>query len=127
MDNAECLAEFRFFVKCSDYQKGLYATLTLYTYLRNQYHQGISKYTLMQFIPKVEHWITAVALYGTVRPICRHSKLQITMYNGHKRVHAMKFQSVTLPNGMIAHLYGPVVRRIYLTIRQNAINLHGLF
>ena len=25
MDNAECLAEFRFLVKCSDYQKGLYA------------------------------------------------------------------------------------------------------
>lgn len=28
--------------------------------------------------------------------------------NGHKRVHALKFQSVIAPNGMIANLYGPV-------------------
>lgn len=45
---------------------------------------------------------------GTLRPICRPKKLQRTMYNGHKRLHAMKFQSVYLPNGLIAHLYGPV-------------------
>ena len=45
---------------------------------------------------------------GTVRPICRPKKLQRTMYNGHKRLHAMKFQSVSLPNRLIAHLYGPV-------------------
>ena len=35
---------------------------------------------------------------GTVRPICR-PELQRIVYNGHKRVHALKFQSVTLPNG----------------------------
>lgn len=45
---------------------------------------------------------------GTVRPICRPGELQRTVYNGHKRVHALKFQSVTLPNGMIANMYGPV-------------------
>ena len=45
---------------------------------------------------------------GTVRPICRPKKLQRTMYNRHKHLHAMKFQSVSLPNGLIAHLYGPV-------------------
>ncbi|KAJ8017757.1 hypothetical protein HOLleu_44613 [Holothuria leucospilota] len=33
------------------------------------------------------------------------------MYNGHKRIHALKFQSVTTPNGLIAHLYGPVEGR----------------
>lgn len=26
---------------------------------------------------------------------------------GHKRVHAIKFQSVVAPNGLIANLYGP--------------------
>ena len=31
--------------------------------------------------------------------------------NGHKRVHAMKFQSVVVPNGLIAHLYGSVEGR----------------
>ncbi|XP_078365964.1 uncharacterized protein LOC144650181 [Oculina patagonica] len=45
---------------------------------------------------------------GTVRPICRPGENQKMVYNGHKRVHALKFQSVTLPNGLVAHLYGPV-------------------
>jgi len=45
---------------------------------------------------------------GTVRPICRPGENQRIVYNGHKRVHAIKFQSVTLPNGMIAQLFGPV-------------------
>lgn len=45
---------------------------------------------------------------GTVRPICRPNKNQRIVYNGHKRVHSLKFQSVALPNGMIANLYGPI-------------------
>ena len=45
---------------------------------------------------------------GTVRPICRPVVNQRTVYNGHKRVHSLKFQSVTLPNGLIAHLFGSV-------------------
>ncbi|XP_068742300.1 uncharacterized protein [Montipora capricornis] len=45
---------------------------------------------------------------GTVRPIARPDEHQRMMYNGHKRVHAIKFQSVALPNGLIANLYGPV-------------------
>ena len=38
---------------------------------------------------------------GTVRPISRPRKPQRSVYNGHKRIHALKFQSVVLPNGMI--------------------------
>ena len=45
---------------------------------------------------------------GTVRPICRPKEKQRIVYNGHKRVHSLKFQSVALPNGIIANLYGPV-------------------
>ena len=30
------------------------------------------------------------------------------MYNGHNHVHTLKFQSVTVLNGLIAHLYRPV-------------------
>ena len=48
---------------------------------------------------------------GTVRPICRPKRNQRVVYNGHKRVHAMKFQSVVAPNGLIAHFYGPVEGR----------------
>ena len=47
---------------------------------------------------------------GTVRPISRPGENQKVVYNGHKRVHALKFQCVTLPNGLIAHLFGPVGR-----------------
>ena len=44
---------------------------------------------------------------GTVRPIARPKYHQRSVYNGHKRVHAMKFQSIVLPNGMICNLSGP--------------------
>lgn len=47
---------------------------------------------------------------GTVRPISRPEYNQRIVYNGHKRVHAIKFQSVVTPNGMIANLFGPVGR-----------------
>ena len=45
---------------------------------------------------------------GTVRPICRPGINQRVVYNGHKRVHALKFQSVALPSGIIANVFGPV-------------------
>ena len=45
---------------------------------------------------------------GTVRPISRPGEHQRIVYNGHKRVHGLKFQSVALPNGLIANMYGPV-------------------
>lgn len=45
---------------------------------------------------------------GTVRPIARPGENQRILYNGHKRVHAIKFQSVVLPNGLIGDMYGPV-------------------
>ncbi|CAB4045578.1 Hypothetical predicted protein [Paramuricea clavata] len=44
---------------------------------------------------------------GTVRPICRPGQHQRILYNGHKRVHSIKFQSVVTPNGLIANLSGP--------------------
>ena len=45
---------------------------------------------------------------GTVKPICRTGEMQRAVYNGHKRVHGLKFQSVALPNGLIANLFRPV-------------------
>ena len=44
---------------------------------------------------------------GTVRPICRPGEKQRIVYNGHKRVHALKYQSVVVPSGMIAVMHGP--------------------
>ena len=34
----------------------------------------------------------------TVRPIARPTQNQGEVFSGHKRVHALKFQAVTLPN-----------------------------
>lgn len=44
---------------------------------------------------------------GTVIPICRPKLNQRVVYNGHKRLHALKFQSIALPNGLIGNLAGP--------------------
>ena len=48
---------------------------------------------------------------GTVRPICRPERHQRQFYNGHKWPHAIKFQAVAAPDGLIVHLYGPVEGR----------------
>jgi hypothetical protein len=45
---------------------------------------------------------------GTLRKTCRPILFQKRMYSGHKRSHGMKFQSVVVPEGLIACLYGPV-------------------
>ncbi|PFX22870.1 hypothetical protein AWC38_SpisGene12588 [Stylophora pistillata] len=47
---------------------------------------------------------------GTVRPISKPGQNQRIVYNGHKRVHGVKFQSVALPNGIIGNMYGPIER-----------------
>ncbi|CAH3170271.1 unnamed protein product [Porites evermanni] len=45
---------------------------------------------------------------GTPRPMARPTRNQKIMYSGHKRTHCIKFQSVQAPNGLIAHLFGPI-------------------
>lgn len=45
---------------------------------------------------------------GTVRPNYRPLQNRRIVYNGHKRVNALRFQSIVTPNGLIANLYGPV-------------------
>ena len=73
---------------------------------------------------------------GTVRPICRPGEHQRVMYNGHKRVHAIKFQSVATPNGLIANLFGPVegkrhnsamlrMSNLLPELQQHALNPNG--
>ena len=42
---------------------------------------------------------------GTFFPICRPGEHQRMVYNGHKSVHALKFQAVALPNGLIGQLF----------------------
>jgi hypothetical protein len=44
---------------------------------------------------------------GTVRPVCKPSVLQGSCYNGKDRVHALKYQALTTPDGMFLQLAGP--------------------
>lgn len=48
---------------------------------------------------------------GTIRAISRPGENQRVVYNGLKCVHSLKFQSVAIPNGLVANLYGPVEGR----------------
>src|SRR5690349_2901680 len=41
---------------------------------------------------------------GTVRKICESSFGQRSMYNGHKCFHALKYQAVVAPDGIIIHI-----------------------
>ena len=50
---------------------------------------------------------------GTVRRLCRPGRNQRVLYNGHKKVHAIKFQSVATLNGLVANLFGPVEGKRY--------------
>ena len=57
---------------------------------------------------------------GTVYPICRPGTVnQRLLYNGHKRVHGIKFQSVVTPDGMIANMYGPVGKLFFFLRKWN--------
>lgn len=46
-------------------------------------------------------------LDGTVVGIFQPTKDQESMYNGQKRLNAVKFQSLIAPNGIIIHWEGP--------------------
>ena len=56
---------------------------------------------------------------GTVRPICRPDQNQRVVYNGPKIVHGLKFQSVSLPNGMLTNPYGPLGEVVLSAYRKN--------
>lgn len=43
----------------------------------------------------------------TIRRPSTPSWMQVAAYNGWKRVHGIKFQSLFLPNGLIGHLWRP--------------------
>lgn len=47
---------------------------------------------------------------GTVIGVSRPSGYmkQLIVHNGHKHKHALKYQAIRTPNGMIIHAYGPV-------------------
>ena len=45
------------------------------------------------------------------------------MYNGHKRLHTIKFQTVVIPNGLIANLSGPYEGKRHDSLMRNQSGL----
>ena len=56
---------------------------------------------------------------GTARPIPRPAVNQRVAFCGHKRCHAIKFQAIMAPKGLICHLYGPIEGK-----RHDSVMLH---
>ena len=50
-------------------------------------------------------------LDGTLRKVARPVRKQQVLYNGWKRYHALKYQSVETPDGIHRHLWGPEAGR----------------
>ena len=48
---------------------------------------------------------------GTLVSIATPQYGQAAAYSGHKKEHGIKFQNVTVPNGIVVHQYGPVEGR----------------
>ena len=66
----------------------------------------------MLYIKWAPHSATAGVLStAQLGPISRPNQNQRLVYNGHKKVHALKFQSVVAPNGLIANLFDSIEGR----------------
>ena len=81
-------------------------------HLLNSFNQNwLSRENLKQFCQKIHSKGAPLDncwgfIDGTLRPITRPNINQRIMYNGHKRVHGFKFQSITAPNGLIVNFFG---------------------
>jgi len=53
---------------------------------------------------------------GTVRPVCKPGLLQGELYNGKDRVHSLKYQGFSTPDGMLQQLSGPWPGRRHDTV-----------
>ena len=61
----------------------------------------------------LSNWVAFIG--GTVIGVSRpgNSGYQHVLYNGHKRKHALKYQAVLAPDGMLLHVYGSLEGKKY--------------
>ena len=71
------------------------------------YHDNLSHYA--KALQDVR--VPVILIWGfidcTLQHMCKPSIFQQQAYNGHKKYHALKFQALSLLNGLIGHLFGP--------------------
>ena len=80
----------------TDFNQPFLSRTSLRTYLDAFHQKGAALNNCQGFIG------------ATVHPICRTFQNQRIVYSSHKRVHALKFQFIATPYGLIANLYSPV-------------------
>ncbi|KAH7965735.1 hypothetical protein HPB49_010261 [Dermacentor silvarum] len=78
--------------------------LTVHKWLTTEDLKAMSEAVYLNGAPLKNCW---AFIDATVLPICRPSKVQRTHFSGHKRLHALKYQSLMCPNGLICELDGP--------------------
>ena len=72
---------------------------------------------LKLFQTKDPHLTTALgSLMEPSGPVSRPRTGQRAANNGHKRVHALKFQSLVLPNGLTGNIFGPFSKYFYFAV-----------
>ena len=67
--------------------------------------------TCFGFIDRTVHFISRPKITRRLRRVRNSNNIQRAVYNGHKRHHGIKFQSVVLPDGIVAQMFGPVEGR----------------
>jgi len=94
----------------------------LISHLRNwlyeKYYPGMSNpkqipaHKMEEFSSRIEERVGMAGIFsfidGTVRPTCKPEIFQAVVYNGKDKTHALKYQVVCTPDGIMRHVYGPV-------------------
>jgi hypothetical protein len=94
----------------------------LISHLRNwlyeKYYPGMSNpkqlpaHKMEEFSSVVKERVGMAGIFsfidGTIRPTCKPEIFQAVVYNGKDKTHALKYQVVCTPDGMMRHVYGPV-------------------
>ena len=81
------------------------------------YYEAISRKsggavdTCFGLIDGTLHCTTRPGVKTRIRGIRNNNNIQRAVYNGHKRHHGIKFQSIVLPDGLVAQMFGPVEGR----------------
>ena len=83
--------------------------------LKNLSQPWLSTHQLQKFTDAIHHKGAPLSncwgfIDGTIRQVCHPCQNQRYLYNdnGHKRIHAIKFESIAASNGLIAKLLGPI-------------------
>jgi len=92
--------------------------------------QRLTYYKLQSYAEYVGARGRGASIWGfvdrTLKVVCRPTRHQRRWYSGYKKRHAIKFQAITTPDGLISHLAGPFEGKLgdWAAWRQSGIEKH---